>query len=378
MERLWLRNGRLLDLSTGREHAADVLVSEGQLTAVGPHLVPDGPCQEIDADGEYIVPGLIDLHAHVFDGVGESANADSVCLRRGTTVAVDAGTSGAATVDAFRGVAQTCRTDVVAGLNLATIGLADTSAGELLLGPYLNPDAAVAAARRHAGFVVGFKARLSTYAAGSGARRVLRAAREVGEELSLPVMVHIGDTAEPLEDLIGLLRPGDVVTHALTGRNHGILRADGTVHPAIWDAQRAGIVFDAARGRNHLSFPVLSRAAEQGFLPDTLSTDMSLPMATDPKYGLATIGTDPLAHGVPLHETLARMTVRPGRVIGRHVAASLAPGQSADLTLIALEQRTVVLEDVDGRRLCAEQSLVPKATVRSGIYRDTGNTAAHG
>ena len=185
------------------------------------------------------------------------------------------------------------------------------------------------------------------------------------------MMVHIGDTAEPLEDLIGLLRPGDVVTHALTGRNHGILRADGTVHPAIWDAQRAGIVPDAARGRNHLSFPVLSRAAEQGFLPDTLSTDMSLPMATDPKYGLATIGTYLLAHGVPLHETLARMTVRPGRVIGRHVAASLAPGQSADLTLIALEQRTVVLEDVDGRRLCAEQSLVRKATVRSGIYRDT-------
>src|SRR5262249_28276632 len=152
-------------------------------------------------------------------------------------------------------------------------------------------------------------------------------------------------------------RPGDVVTHALTGRNHGILARDGTVHPAVWDAQREGILFDAARGRNHLSFPVLSRAAEQGFLPDTLSTDISLPMAADPHYGLATIATYLLAHGVPLHETLARMTVRPARVIGRHIPPSLAPGQLADLTLIAPEQRTVVLEDVDGHRLKAAQSL---------------------
>src|SRR5262245_34240277 len=120
---LWLRNGRVLDLSTGRENAADVLIAEGQISAVGPHLVPDGPHQEIDADGQYVIPGLIDLHTHVFDGVGESADADTVCLGRGTTTAVDAGTSGSATVDAFRRVARACRTDVLAWLNLATIGL---------------------------------------------------------------------------------------------------------------------------------------------------------------------------------------------------------------------------------------------------------------
>jgi dihydroorotase len=311
----------------------------------------------------------------VFDGVGEAADADTVCLDRGTTVAVDAGTAGAATIDAFRRAARACRTDVLAWLNLATIGLADTSAGELVPAPYLNLDAAVAAARRHAGFVVGFKARLSTYAAGGSARRILHAARAVADELSLPVMVHVGDTAEPLQDLMDLLRPGDVVTHALTGRHHGILAADGTVHPAIREAQRIGVVFDAARGRNHLSFAVLARAAEQGFLPDTLSTDMSLPMARDPRYGLPTIATYLLAHGVPLHETLARMTVRPAAVIGRELALSLAPGQPADLTVLALRRGTVTLADVDGRLLKAPQALVAQATVRAGVYRAAAGAA---
>lgn len=372
---IWLRQGRLLDLSTGRESQADVLVKDGEIEAVGQNLRPDGHQLEIDVEGDYIVPGLIDLHTHVFDGVGEAAVADTACLGRGTTVAVDAGTAGAGTVDAFRRIARDCHTDVLAWLNLSTIGLADTGAGELLLAPYLNPDAAVAAARRHTGFVIGFKARLSTYAAGNGARRVLQVAREVGDELALPVMVHVGDTVEPLADLVQLLRPGDVVTHALTGRHHGILSADGTVHSAIIDAQIGGILFDAARGRNHLSFPVLARAVEQGFLPDTLSTDMTLPMAMNPRYGLPTIGTYLLAHGVPLHETLARMTVWPAAVIGRNVPPSLASGQPADLTIMALRRGPVTLEDVDGRQLRAQQDLVAAGTVRSGVYRSVAGAS---
>jgi dihydroorotase len=197
----------------------------------------------------------------------------------------------------------------------------------------------------------------------------------VADELTLPVMVHVGDTAEPLPDLMNLLRRGDVVTHALTGRHHGILSADDTVHPAILDAQRAGIVFDAARGRNHLSFDVLARAAEQGFLPDTLSTDMSLPMARDLRYGLPTIANYLLAYGVPLHEALARMTVRPATVIGRDLAPALALGQSADLTVLALQHGTVTLADVDGRLLRAPRGLVAQATIRSGVYRAVAGAA---
>lgn len=365
---LWLRRGRLLDLTSGRESEADILIDEGVIKALGPNLAPDQPHQVVDVAGQYVLPGLIDLHTHVFDGVGDAVGADEVCLGRGTTTVVDGGTSGAATIDAFRRVARACRAEVLAWLNLATIGLADPNAGELLMSPHLDPEAAVAAARRHPGFVVGIKARLSTYAAGSGAVRVLRVLREVADELSLPVMVHVGDTVEPLEDLVLYLRPGDVVTHALTGRKHGIIDAHGTLRPGIREAQQAGVLFDAARGRNHLSFAVLSHAVEQGFLPDTLSTDMTVAMASDPSYGLPTLGTYLLAHGVPLHETVARMTVRPAAAIGRRLPSSLAPGQAADLTLMSLERGPVTLRDVDGRRLEAAESLVAVGIVRAGVH----------
>jgi len=365
---LWLRQGRLLDLASGHESEGDVFIEEDDITAIGPHLAPDRPHQVVNAQGQYILPGLIDIHAHVFEGVGDAVGADEACLGRGTLTVVDGGTSGAASVDAFRRVARACQTEVLGWLNLATVGLVDTSVGELIMGPYLNPEAAVAAARRHVGFVVGIKARLSTYAAGSGAVRILRVLREVADELSLPVMVHVGDTTEPLEELIPYLRAGDVVTHALTGRKHGVLDAQGSLRPGIQEAQRTGIVFDAARGRNHLSFAVLSRALEQGFLPDTLSTDMTVAMARDPGYGLPTLGTYLLAHGVPLHETLTRMTIKPAAVIGRRVPSSLAPGQAADLTLMALRHGPVTLEDVDGRRLQAAESLVASGTVRAGVY----------
>lgn len=365
---LWLRHGRLLDLDSGEESESDVLIEDRAIAAVGRDLAPDGPNKEIDLAGRYVLPGLIDLHAHVFHGVGDSVDADAVCLTRGAVTVADAGSSGAATIDAFARVAGAYRTEVLAWLNLSTVGLVDTRVGELVPGPYLDPEAAVAAARRHPGFVIGIKARLSTYAAGGGAVRVLRVLREVADELSLPVMVHVGDTTEPLEELTAYLRRGDVVTHALTGRKHGILDAESRLRAGIADARATGVLFDAGCGGNHLSFPVLARAAEQGFLPDTLSTDITTATARDPSFGLATLGSYLLAHGVPLHETLARMIVAPAAVIGRSRPASLAAGQPADLTIMARERGPVTLRDVDGRQMQASESLVPAGTVRAGVY----------
>src|SRR3954467_10025464 len=145
------RRARLLDLDDGTETDADVLVANGVIEDIGAVLHPDTASRVIDLDGRYLVQGLIDLHTHVFDGVADCVNADEVCLARGSTTVVDAGTCGAALIDAFAHFARGYRTRVLAWLNLSTIGLIDVSAGELLVGTYLNPDAALEAARRHPG-----------------------------------------------------------------------------------------------------------------------------------------------------------------------------------------------------------------------------------
>jgi dihydroorotase len=372
---LFLRNASLPHLQTGEVRVGDVVIRDGEVAVVGGVDDVHPGAIVIDLAGAWVVPGFVDLHAHVFDGVGDAVAADEACLARGTLTAVDAGTAGAATIDAFRRVAAEARTEVLAWLNLATIGLADTRVGELLIGPYLDVEAAIRATNRHPGFVVGIKARLSTYAAGRGAGRVLDGLRAVADEVGLPVMVHVGDTDEPLEELVASLRPGDVVTHALTGRKHGILDAAGRLRPGIREAQAAGIVFDAARGMNHLSFAVLAGAVEQGFLPDTLSTDMTTALVRDPTFGLATIGTYLLAAGVPVHQVLDRMSVRPARVIGRETAPSVDAGQPADLTIVRLEPGPFTLEDVDGRKLSVAERLTAIGTVASGVYRAAGTPA---
>ena len=230
--------------------------------------------------------------------------------------------------------------------------------------------AAVAAARERPGFVIGFKARLSSYAAGGGVRRVLDALLEAADATGLPVMVHVGDTDERLADIVAALRPGDVVTHSLTGRKHGILVAD-RLDPAIAEAQARGVVFDAARGGNHLSFRVLETAAEAGFLPDTLSTDVNIRTTSLPGFGQVTIGTYLLSVGVALPDVVSRMTTRPAAVIGLG-DERIELGSSGDVTVLRLVDGPSEIVDVDGRTRTVGQRLEAWATVRAGRFALAG------
>ncbi len=64
MSRLWLRGGRLLDPASGRDEAGDLLIEDGKIAAVGAGLEVRG-AEIVDAEGGWIVPGFVDLHAHL-------------------------------------------------------------------------------------------------------------------------------------------------------------------------------------------------------------------------------------------------------------------------------------------------------------------------
>ena len=281
------------------------------------------------------------------------------------------------------------RTRVLAWLNLSSIGLVDTRVGELVAGPYVDLGRAIETAREHPDLVIGFKARLSTYAAGAGVHRILDPLLAAAAATGLPVMVHIGDTDERLAAIVGRLRPGDVVTHALTGRKHGILVGD-RLDPAILEAQKRGVIFDAARGSNHLSFPVLETAAEAGFLPDTLSTDMNLRTLGIPGFGQLTLGTYLLSVGVALPEVVERMTVRPAAVLGLEIGRGFAAsadaagvdtvevGDAAESPILATSRSSASSmarsrsPTSTAGRAPSQQRLEPWATVRAGQFDSRG------
>ena len=319
-------------IAHGKSVRADIAMSGGRVAAIAPDLSSCRAAHVVDATGAYVTSGFIDLHTHVFAGVGESADADTVCLPRGTTTAVDAGTAGARTFGAFRRLAAASTTRILSWLNLSTIGQADTRVPELVADRHMDVAACIDVAQANPDLVVGIKARLSTYAAGDSVTPLRRLA-EVAEATGLPVMVHIGDTPITLPEILATLRPGDVVTHTFTGRRRGVVGPDGQLLSQVQQAQEAGIFFDVGRGRNHVSFPVLRAAFAKGFLPDSLSTDITEATAADPAFAPSMIADYLLALDVPVVDVLHRLTAIPARIVKRPELATVSVGASADLTI---------------------------------------------
>lgn len=373
---LLLQGGEVLDPASGRRGRFDVAFGGDKVAAIEPRIDPSLARRVQSVEGSMVVPGLIDLHVHCCDGIGSSTHPDIVGVGRGATTVADGGTCGAASFGVFRRVIAESKTRVLAWLSLSSVGQIDTSVGECLFLPWMNVDRAVATAKANPETIVGFKARLSTYVAGGSAMPALKLLLEAGEAAGLPIMIHVGDTGEPLGEILNMMRPGDVVSHYLTGRRHGILGIapleGARIIPEAFEARRRGVILDVARGRLHLCFPAMQAAVEQGLLPDTLSTDLTKPSATaDPYFSLPMIATQFMSFGVPFEDLLPRMTINPARVLRREELGRLQVGGVGDATVLKLEEGSFTLNDVDGRTRTATQRLVATATVRAGVYAVT-------
>lgn len=362
---LVLRGGEVFDPSSGVRGPLDVAFDGDRVTGMADGLIGH---TSIDVSGCMVVPGLIDLHSHVFEGIGEGVNADTYGLERGTTTTVDGGSAGARSFGAFRAITSQNRSRTLSWLNLSSIGQVDLRVGELMLAPWIDVDGAARTADANRDLIVGFKARLSTYVCGGSCLPALRAVREAGERTGLPFMVHVGDTGEPLTEVLPLLRSGDVVTHTLTGRKNGFVGPDGKILPAAFEARARGVLFDAARGRNHISFPIMQAAVEQGFVPDSLATDITVTTGADPTYGLPLVMTHLMSFGVPLDEIVPRVTINPARAIRRDNLGRLAVGGIGDATVLRLEDGEFTLSDVDGRTRETNRRVVAVGVVRGGTW----------
>jgi dihydroorotase len=368
---LVIRGGTVIDPAAGRHGPADVAIANGRIVAVGdPGDIAAG-ARSIDARGKLVLPGLIDLHTHAFHGY-HGADPDVVSLPRGTTTAIDGGSSGANAFGAFRSlIAERSRTRMGAWLNISTIGLIDIRVGELLNLLHVDVEAAVRVAEANRDLVVGFKIRISEYVAGSDFRPALRLARQAADATRLPIMVHIGDTDAALPVALSFLVSGDVITHTFSGRRHGILDGDGIVLAAVRAARAAGIQFDGAHGRRHFAFATVRRALDQGFMVDTLSSDISSRAAADPTYHLPLILSKLMAVGARLEDVVPLVTSHPARFLGREAEiGTLQPGAAADVAILERVEGDVMLRDSDGEVLAARERLRPWRTIRAGQITD--------
>jgi dihydroorotase len=323
----------------------------------------------VDVKGALVVPGLIDLHAHCFVGAADfGPRTDDMARSTGVTTWVDGGSAGAGTFEGMREwVLSRSRVRMLAFLNISAIGLVFLKVGELNYLPYADVDAAVGAARDHGDLIVGIKVRNQREVVGDAGVEPLRRAVRAAEAIGGRVMIHCTNPPVPMGELLALLRPGDVVSHFLHGRGHGMLDEKGDVRREVRQARERGVLFDVAHGRMHVKWNVARAAVSQGFHPDTISSDLTMGGAAGCVKDLPTTMAKFLNLGMPLPEVIRAVTATPAKALGRAgTLGTLKPGAVADVACFTIERGSFDFEDSHGEHVTFPQRFVPQLTLRAG------------
>ena len=337
---LVLSGGRVIDLASGRDGQMDVALSGGRIAAVQPNIPATQARRALNVSGFYVVPGLVDLHAHVFGYEGSLA-PDQTALPACTTTIVDAGGSGWRSFDEFRRtVIEHSTTRVLAMLNIVGKGMI----GE----PYesdtndMDPAMTAEAITHNRDVIVGIK---TAHYAKPGWTAIDRAV-EAGRRANVPVMVddkiftNTGRTTQ--EELLTHLRPGDIHTHMYNDRQMELIdRFTGKVEPWMIEARRRGVLFDVGHGGGSFLWPVAERAVRQGFLPDTISTDLHSGSVYIQQSDMPNVMSKMMLLGMSFQDVLLRSTLNPAKEMGRYPdLGTLEVGRVADIAV--LEERTGV------------------------------------
>lgn len=366
---LLLTGGHVIDPAAGVDGCRDVAFASGRVAAVD-EAIPHASAREVvDVSGAFVAPGLVDLHAHAFIGGHDlGLETDAVCASTGVTTLCDAGSTGAANFAGLRELVMArAETRVLAFVHAAAIGLTHLAIGEHCYLEYTDPDLAAGVARDHRDVVLGIKVRIQREVVAHHGLEPLRRGLRAAEAAGVPVIVHVNNPPVEYGEVLALLRPGDIVSHFLHGRGSGILDAGGRVKAAVVAARRRGVVFDVAHGRNHVNFPVARRALEQGFPPDTISSDLTRPGRAGVVRDLPTTLSKFLSLGMPLADVVRAATATPARAIGRSgELGTLAPGALGDAAVFLVEEGRYPYQDADGNVMEGAKRWTPRLTVRAG------------
>ncbi|MBI2501602.1 MAG: amidohydrolase/deacetylase family metallohydrolase [Candidatus Latescibacteria bacterium] len=373
---LLLKGGTLIDPAQGIHARRDVTFAGGKVAAVSEDLASAEARQTLDAAGRLVTPGMIDLHVHVFWGVSHyGIEPDPTCLARGATTVVDAGSAGADTFPGFRKyVIEVSATRILAQLNISSQGMLTRDIGEFEIPEYADVGKACAMIEQHRDLILGVKVRLTRHSLVSERSGMLplQRAREAADAAGLPIMVHPQDAwCDSLDEILALMRKGDILTHCFHGMRCGILDEGGQVRDSVRSAMERGVVFDVGHGAGSFNWAVAERALAQGVVPQTISSDLHVYNVNGPVYDLASVVGKFLHLGLSLDDALAKVTSVPAQII--HLAdqlGTLKVGAWGDAVVFERREGEFQLVDSQGQTRTGRQQLFPVAVVKGGkVYR---------
>jgi dihydroorotase len=366
-----LKGGRVVDPSSSLDGVLDVAVENGKIARIAAGIAPAEATRVIEVGGKIVTPGLIDLHAHVFEGFNRTGvNPDLAGVLAGVTTIVDAGSAGSATFGGWRHILPHCHTEIVPFLHICQTGLATMP--DIIAESSVNLTDTVRVATEHKGLIHGIKARMVSPALEIMGMEMPRLAKRAAREAGIKLMVHIGDTEKRydpkvIHPLLSLLEPGDILTHYFTPNPGGVLDGNGKLVAEAREANDRGVWFDTAHGRMNFSFDVGRKIIDQGLMPHCISTDLTVPGRLNTVHSMTEIMTRFLGLGFTLPQVVTMSTANPAKAIGAEGRiGSLAVGRQADISVLDLQQGDWVVYDILGSGLRVDKAFAPRLTVKKG------------
>jgi dihydroorotase len=366
-----LKYGHVIDPRNAIDAPRDLLIRDGRIAAVERSIVPPSGAIVIDVSGLNVTPGIVDIHTHLYATTGipdawagdNSVLPDGFSFRSGTTTMVDAGSSGWKNFPHFKAtVLDRTRTRLFAFLNIASFGMMT----ELAVQDKGVFDAArtAAMAAAYPGLIVGIKTAHYRKPDWTAVERAV----EAGERSGLPAMVDFGYFVRerPYWKLVDeKLRPGDISTHCYRG-TVPVLDEQGRVYGYLRKARERGIRFDLGHGGGSFVFRNAEPAILQGFVPDSISSDLHALSMNTGMMDMPTTMSKLLNLGMPLVEVIRHSTTVPAGMIGHPELGTLSPGAEADIAVWELREGRFGFADSAGGRLEGTKRLSCELTLKSG------------
>ncbi|MCL4832456.1 MAG: amidohydrolase/deacetylase family metallohydrolase [Caldilineaceae bacterium] len=352
----------------GQSGRLDIGIRRNRVAAIEPNIPAESAAQVVDASGQIVTPGLIDLHTHVYQHVTFwGIHADPVAARSGVTTWLDVGSAGAFNVLGFREyIARPSVSRLYALLNISSIGLTAMT-GELANIEYCDVDLCVKLIEQNPDLLLGVKARIDRNTTRGTGLEPLRRARTAADRVHRPLMVHIGGGPPSLNEVLDLMRPGDILTHCFTGHDMRIIDDTGVLLAAAKRAWDSGIILDIGHGAGSFSFETAEKLIDAGHKPDVISTDIHQMSILGPLYDMPTCLSKFLALGMSLEEVIAAATVRAAAAMGMaDEIGTLRVDALADVALFRILEGDFPFYDVHMNQRNGKQLLRNTMTIING------------
>ena len=345
---LLIKGGEVVDPGGGRQGMLDVAIKRNRIAAVDPNIPEESAFRVINAHGQYVTPGLVDLHTHVYHGATFwGILADPVAARSGVTTWLDVGSAGGYNFPGFREfIVQPSTARIYALLNISSIGLTATTY-ELANLDYCDVDLCCKLIDINRDIALGIKARIDRNTTrGTGIEPLIRA-RAAADRCEVPLMVHVGGGPPALEEVLKHLKPNDIITHCFTGGDMRVIDSGGKLREDARRVWESGVIFDIGHGAGSFSFETAEQLIDAGYKPDVISSDIHQLSIHGPMFDMPTCLSKFLALGMTFEETIRASTVRPAEVMGmQNEVGTLKPGALADVALFRLDEGDFTFYDV--------------------------------